>query len=109
MPLPPLYDESGNVRPPTDPDEPFRDMARRLVQAHAGGWSPDSIPGKQAMEEFEAFIRETQARAVEALVPWWESEGPMSGPPWWVEVKADAYAEAIREGLTTISGKRVVP
>lgn len=107
MPLPPVYDENGNVEA-LDPDEHYRRWARILVQNHAGGWHPDSVPGKQAMAEFEAFVRETQARAVEAfLAQWNHDEGVTGGPPWWVEAKAEEYAEHIRAGRTDLSGNRL--
>jgi hypothetical protein len=108
MPLPPLYDEHGDVRPPAHEDEQYLDFAGRLVEAHAGGWSPDSIPGKQALAEFEAFVRETQARAVEAFVRWWDTRSVMSDLPWYVESLADEYAEHVREGRVDLSGNRVV-
>lgn len=107
MPLPPLRDENGDVRPPTDPDEPLRAFAAHLARVHAGGWSPDSIPGQQALAEFESFYREVQARAVEQFVAWWDTRSVMSDLPWWVESRADEYAEAVRNGHVDLSGNRL--
>lgn len=65
--IPPIYDEHGNVVPPVHPDEQYLALGRRLVQAHAGGWDPGSLVGRNAMEEFHGFIQETRARALEEL------------------------------------------
>ena len=96
MPLPPAYDERGDVRP-LDDEELYRYWASTIARHHAGGWSPDSIPGIEAMKEFEAFVRETQARAVEAFERQWT--GPTPSTP-------EVYAEDIRAGRTDLSGNR---
>lgn len=109
MPLPPAHDEHGQLLPLTE-DELYDHWAKTFLMDRAGGWSPDSIPGQNAIREFEAFVRETQARAIEAfLLVWDKDEGIMGGPPWWVQSRAGAYAGAIREGTTDLSGNRVVP
>ncbi|MDZ4235134.1 MAG: hypothetical protein U1C73_15550 [Dietzia sp.] len=104
MPLPPARDDQGEVIS-LEPEDLFRYWASAIAQLHAGGWHPESIPGAQAMAEFEAFVRETQARAVESFVRGWQTrEGLTGGPPWWVETKAEEYAEAVRNGHTDLSG-----
>ena len=95
--IPPLRDEDGEPMAEEYPGQAFDALAARLVQHHAGGWAPDSIPGKQALAEFEAFVRETQARAVEAFIE--------TGTDWWVEQDATAYAKDIREGRTDLAGR----
>lgn len=107
MPLPPAHDEHGDVLPLTE-DELYDHWAKTFLMDRAGGWSPDSIPGQNAIREFEAFMRESQARAVEAFVRAWNAE-PMSSCPWWVDSKADEYAEHIRAGRTDLSGNRLAP
>ena len=102
-----MRDANGEVRPEFEEGESYRALAKSLAMHHAGGWSSDSVPGQQAIAEFEAFVRETQARAIEAFVRAWNAE-PMSSCPWWVETKGDEYAELVRTGLTDLSGNRVV-
>lgn len=107
MPLPPAHGPNGEVLD-LDDEELYRHWAKTLLMNHAGGWSPESIPGKNATAEFEAFVRETQARAIESwLKGWYGDEGITGGPPWWVQVKADERTDAIRNGRLDLSGNRV--
>lgn len=128
--LPPAYDDNGDVRD-LNAEELYRHWAKTFLMDRAGGWDPESIPGVQARIEFEAFIRETQARAVEAHERWLEAASranlgdpaedglsyelgmalgedskhwvhDYSGDPW------TAYAEHIRQGRTDLSGNRIV-
>lgn len=127
MTLPPIYDEHGNLMP-LDPDEHLIAWIAQLAMDRAGGWAPDSVPGKQALAEIEAIVREIQARAVEAHELWlsdvltmnsgisvWpghetdttalaEDAGQAildyNGDPWSV------YAAHIRAGRTDLSGKK---
>jgi hypothetical protein len=108
MPLPPVFDAHGDVLPLSE-DELYAHWAKTFLRDRAGGWSPDSAPGQNAIKEFEAFVRETQARAVESFVRGWHTrEGITGGPPWWVETKAEEYAEAVRAGHLDLSGNRLV-
>lgn len=100
MPLPPAYDERGDVRP-LDDEELYRYWASTIARHHAGGWSPDSIPGIEAMKEFEAFVRETQARAVETFVS--RTVAVEMEPGW----SLSGYTDLIRDGLVDLSGNRV--
>jgi hypothetical protein len=100
--LPPAYDDNGDVRD-LNAEELYRHWAKTFLMDRAGGWDPESIPGIQARIEFEAFIRETQARAVEAFIRAWDSE-TMSDMPWWVETRADRHVEQIRAGQLDLSG-----
>lgn len=65
--LPPIFDSSGDVIP-MDPEESYIQWFAILASHHAGGWHPESLPGQKAMSEFVAFVRETQARALESFV-----------------------------------------
>lgn len=107
MPLPPAHGPNGEVLD-LDDEELYRHWAKTLLMNHAGGWSPDSIPGRNATAEFEAFVRETQARAVEAFGRWWY-EDEQRVETWWVETGVSARAEEIRDGLVDLSGNRVAP
>ena len=82
------------------PGQAFDALAARLAQHHAGGWAPDSIPGKQALAEFEAFVRETQARAVLRFAS-------HRGITEMTALQAVEYARLIREGRTDLSGRRL--
>lgn len=98
MPLPPAHGPNGEVLD-LDDEELYRHWAKTLLMNHAGGWSPDSIPGQNATREFEAFVRETQARAVDAL---FRLRGGPGVSPW----MAERYIEDIREGRVDLSGNR---
>ena len=99
--IPPLRDEDGEPMAEEYPGQAFDALAARLVQHHAGGWAPDSIPGKQALAEFEAFVRETQARAVETFV---SRTVAVEMEPGWA---LSSYTEEIRDGLMDLSGNRL--
>lgn len=101
-----MYGENGDIRPPADEDEQYLDLARRLVQAFAGGWSPDSIPGRNATAEFEAFVRETQARALEQFLETLGVEDEES--PYW-QAALRRQAEDIRAERLDLSGNKVAP
>lgn len=101
MPLPPARDDQGEVIPLSE-DELYEHWAKTFLMDRAGGWSPDSAPGQNAIKEFEAFVRETQARAIDAF----RVEH--------LDVGDNAYlhavdrAEAIRNGHLDLSGNRLV-
>lgn len=127
MTLPPIYDEDGTPKP-LDPDEHLELWIEQLATDRAGGWAPDSIPGKQARSEVEAVVREIQARAVEAHELWLSEILTMNaGIPWWPGHETDTtvlaedagqaiidyngdpwntFAEHIRAGRTDLSGKK---
>ncbi len=85
MPLPPAHGPNGEVLA-LDDEELYRHWAKTLLMNHAGGWSPDSIPGRNATAEFEAFERQ------------YEGPTPMS---------AQAWVQEVRAGLTDLSGNRL--
>ena len=96
--IPPLRDEDGEPMAEEYPGQAFDALAARLAQHHAGGWAPDSIPGKQALAEFEAFVRETQARAVLRFAS-------HQGITELTALQAVEYARLIREGRTDLAGR----
>lgn len=82
------------------PGQAFDALAAAIARHHAGGWAPDSIPGRQALAEFEAFVRETQARAVLRFVL-------HRGITEMTALQGVEYARLIREGRTDLSGRRL--
>lgn len=72
----------------------FEDHLRKL---HAGGWSPESIPGKNANSEMDRFLAAVRAQAVREAAQAWHAENSGTSPrayQWLWE-----RAEAIEQGV----------
>lgn len=98
--LPPIYLPNGDVEE-MDDDALYIAWAGIFLRDRAGGWHPDSLPGKQALAEFEAFIRETQARAIEVFVATQRNISELT------MLKAAQRIADIREGRTDLSGNKL--